>query len=469
MGNLLKDLRYSFRIFKKAPAFAIVILLSLSLGIAATTTIFTVIYGVLLAPPLYKDTNRLVVLWESNQFKGLSRSPVAPATFRDWLESNHSLEDMELVAPGSPVTVTGSELPERANIQYATPGLFRLLGVQPALGRFFVTNEIKSANPVVLSYGFWSRHFAGNSDVAGRQVTINGTAQTIVGVLPRDFHLFDRDTDLWMPIDRPSAESQDRAFRSWLIAVGKLRPGQTLRAAQTEMSFLAQRIAQAHPETNKGWGVKIEPIQEAQFGYWKPILYLLFGIVAFVLLISCANVANLLLGRLTTRNRELCLRASLGASRSRIVKQLLTEGLSLGIVGGIWGLALSLLGNRPLSCCSSCELSSFAIRSDQLARSSVLSGRLCFEWHGCFSKPCAFCLAPQSHGAFKEHNPNDCRTFVPWISRRAGGDRNCFVARAAVWRRVDDQQYAAPSSRRSGLSFPKRGHHANVPRRTKVF
>ena len=344
MGNLLKDLRYSLRMADRKPGFTAVVLFSLALGIAANTTIFSVIYGVLLAPPLYRDVERLAVLWESNKAKGITRSPVAPRTFRDWSETSRSFERLELVAPGSPVTVTGSGLPERANIQYASPGLFQLLGVRPALGRSFAEKEIGSTKPVVLSYGFWLRRYAGDSNVAGQHVTVNGSACTIIGVLPKDFHLFDRDTDLWMPIDRPGAETQERSLRSWLIAVGRLRSGVTLVSAQAEMNVLAQSIAAAHPETNKDWGVSIEPIQEAQFGYWKPILYLLFGIVTFVLMVSCANVASLLLSRLASRNQELYVRASLGATRGRIVQQLLTEGLSLGALGGILGWILAYWG-----------------------------------------------------------------------------------------------------------------------------
>lgn len=344
MRSLLKDLRFSCRMSAKNPGFTTVVLLSLSLGIGAATTIFSVFYEVLLAPSLYRDTQRLVVLWESNTVRGFSKTPVAPANFRDWRENTRSFEGMELVAPGSPVTVTTDELPERANIQYATPGLFSLLGVRPALGKLFPVQQHTSENTVLLGYGFWSRHFNSGSEIIGRQITVNGTAQTVVGVLPKGFHLFDQNTDLWLPIDRPNGASQDRTFRSWLIAVGKLRPDVTLHSAQAEMNFLAQRIAQAHPESNKGWGVRIESLQEAQFGYWKPILYLLSGIVACVLLISCANVANLLLGHLTSRSRELCIRASLGAARSRIVKQLLTEGAFLGVLGGVLGCLLAWWG-----------------------------------------------------------------------------------------------------------------------------
>jgi len=344
MTSIPKDLRYSFRMASGAPAFTAVVLLCIALGVAANATVFSVVYGVLIAPSVYKDSDRLVVLWESNHLKGIPRTAVAPATFRDWREGAHAFEDLELVAPGSPVTVTSCGLPERANIQYATPSLFTLLGLRPAIGRFFLEEELQSANPVVLSYGFWQRRFSRDLNITGQRITINGGLHTIVGVLPRDFHLFDRETDLWMPIDRPGRDTQERSFRSWLIAVGKLRSGQTIRSAQAEMNFLALRIAEAHPDTNKNWGVTVESIEEAQFGSWKPTLFLLFAIVAFVLLISCANVAGLLLGRLTTRKRELCVRASLGAARARIATQLLTEGLFFGACGGLLGWVLAFWG-----------------------------------------------------------------------------------------------------------------------------
>lgn len=342
MGSLLKNLRHMLRMSMRKPGFTAAVLLSFGLGIAANTTIFSVVYGVLLQPPLYRDASRLVVLWESNKAERIT--PVAPATFRDWSENSHSFERLELVAPGSPVTVSGSGLPERANIQYATTGLFTLLGVQPMLGRYFIEEELSSANPVVLSYGFWQRRFAGDSNVTGQPLVINGGVHTIVGILPKDFYLFDHHTDLWMPIERPGPDSQDRSFRSWLIAVARLRSVVSLESAQAEMNAVAHRIAEAHPETNKDWRVKIEPIQEAQSGYWRPILYLLFGLVALVLAISCLNVANLVLGRLADRSRELCVRASLGATRSRIAEQLLTEGLFLGMAGGIIGWILTYWG-----------------------------------------------------------------------------------------------------------------------------
>ncbi len=342
MNNVWQDLRLAYRFLHAPPGVAALSIFSLAVAIAASTTIFSVIYTVLLAPPIFKDANRLAIVWETNRTKRIEKSPVAPATFRDWRESSRSFEDLELVAPGSPVTIAGSSFPERANLQYATPGLFKLLGVQPAIGRFFPDSpEINASAPVMLSYGLWENRYGGDPSIAGRKIIVNGESRTVAGVLPRDFHLFDEDTGIWMPIALPGAQSQDRSFRSWLIAVGKLRPHATLASAQAEMTVLSQRIALANPSSNKDWTAKVEPIQGAQFGDWKGILYPLWGAVIFVLLIACANVANLFLGRLVRRAREISVRAALGATRRRLVLQLLNEGLLIGIIGGGAGVLLT--------------------------------------------------------------------------------------------------------------------------------
>jgi len=345
VGTLLQDFRFACKLFKATPGITILAVISLALAIAASTTIFSVIYTVLLAPPIFKNASRLVVIWESNPAKGILRTPVASATFRDWREGSHTLEGLELVAPGSPVTIAGSGFPERANLQYATPGLFQLLGVQPAVGRFFSeSDEASSTAPVLLSHGLWVRRYAQDASIVGQKIIVNGEVHTVCGVLPRHFHLFDMETDIWMPIALPDARSQDRTFRSWLIAVGKLRPAKTVASAQAELDVLSRRIALANPTSNKDWTARIEPIQEAQFGSWKGILYPLWGAVVFVLLISCVNVANLFLGRLAARASEISLRASLGATRRRLVVQLLNEGLLVGLFGGVLGLLLTEWG-----------------------------------------------------------------------------------------------------------------------------
>lgn len=341
MRILLQDFRFACKLFKASPGATFLAVFSLALAIAGTTTIFSVVHTLLLAPSIFKDSRRLVVIWESNSTKGISKTPVAPATFRDWRENSHAFEGLELVAPGSPVTVTGSGLPERANLQYATPGLFKLLGVHPGAGRFFSDSEADFGSQVLLSYGLWVRRYRSDASIIGRNIVVNGEVRTVCGVLPRDFHLFDMETDIWMPIGLPDARSQDRSFRSWLIAVGRLKQNATVASAQAEMDVLSHRIALANPASNKGWTAKIEPIQEAQFGNWKGILYPLWGAVIFVLLISCANVANVLLGRLTARTREIALRVSLGASRRRLIIQLLNEGVLVGLAGGVIGFLLT--------------------------------------------------------------------------------------------------------------------------------
>ena len=343
MSGVWRDIRFAFRLLLAAPGLAALAVVSLGVAIAANATIFSVIYTVLLAPPVFRDTSRLVVVWESNRAKGIPRTPVAPATFRDWKENGtDAFEGLELVAPGSPVTITGAGLPERANIQYATPGLFRLLGVQPALGRFFAASDETNANaPVLIGYGLWQRRYGGRPSAVDQKIVVNQQVHTIAGILPRDFHLFDMDTDIWIPIGFPDTRSQDRSFRVWLIAIGKLKATETLASAQVEIDVLASRIARAHPDSNKDWGARIQPIQDAQFGQWKDVLYPLWGMVVLVLLIACANVANLFLSRLPARAREISVRASLGATRRRLILQLVNEGILIGFLGGALGLLLT--------------------------------------------------------------------------------------------------------------------------------
>lgn len=342
---LYQDLLYAFRVLRAAPATALVAIASLAVGIGATTTIFSPVHAVLLASPDYKQPNRLVVVWESNPAKGITRTQVAPATFNIWRSQNRSFEQLELVAPGSPVTVTGG-IPERVNIQYFTAGLFPLLGVHPVIGHAPSESDLSQNDPLLVSYGYWQRRFGGVSVFLGQKIIVNGAAHTVAGVLPRDFHLFDEKTDIWLPIRAPDPGSHDFSGRSWLVAVGRLRDGVDINTAQSEMNLLSQKIAQAHPDTNRDWGVRVESIRDAQFGYWKPVLRLLFGAVVFVLLICWANIANLLLGRLPFRNREIATRVSLGADSRRIFLQFLHEGALLGIVGGLLGLLLSAWGGR---------------------------------------------------------------------------------------------------------------------------
>lgn len=216
MASLVENARYALRTLARAPGFASLAIFSLAIAISADTTVFSVFYGTLLAAPAYRDPNRLVVIWETNASKGIASTPVAPATFRDWRESARSFEQLELVAPGSPVTVTGYGFPERANIQYATPDLFKLLGVHPLLGRSFLGSELTSADPIILSYRFWQHRCAGNPRTLGQHMLVNGTPRTVVGILPREFHLFDLDTDI-LDADRSSRPRNPGSFLSTMV------------------------------------------------------------------------------------------------------------------------------------------------------------------------------------------------------------------------------------------------------------
>jgi putative ABC transport system permease protein len=465
---LWHDLRYGFRQFRGAPATAVIAIVSLAIGIGANTTIFSVVHTVLLATPAYKNADRLVVLWESNNAKGIARTPVAPATFLDWRNANHSFEDLQLVAPGSPVTVAGG-LPERVNIQYATPGLFPLLGMQPIIGHAFTESDLDQSDPLVVSYGYWQRRFGANPAAVGQKIVVNGAVHTLAGVLPPDFHLFDETADIWLPVKAPDSGTNDHSFRSWLIAVGRLRPGVKLQAAQSEMDLMSAQIAQAHPDTNKDWGVRVEPIQQAQFGYWKPILGLLFGSVLFVLLICCANVANLLLGRLPARSREVAIRISLGASRGRLVLQLLHEGVLLGTVGGVIGLLLALWGVRLFV--------AFAPPNFPLLHTIAISQSVLFFFlPGNFAvqRPHLLCCASaawlQSAG---------CRTIVridaqhcgtrpaqdqQRLRRRTTGD----FASPAVRRCINAHQHVQASAYRYRISSRESADHADIPYRAQI-
>ena len=227
--------------------------------------------------------------------------------------------------------------------------LFKLLVFNRWSAGFSGLSQHNANAPVILSYGLWQSRYGGDPSMAGRKIIVNGENRIVTGVLPRDFHLFDENTGIWMPIALPDARTEDHSFRSWLIAVGKLKPQATIALAQAEMTVLSQRIALAHPESNNDWTAKVDSIQEAQFGEWKSILYPLWGAVIFVLLIACAMFANLFLGRLVRRAREISVRAALGATRRRLVLQLLNEGLLIGIIGGGgvlltgWGIDLFVL------------------------------------------------------------------------------------------------------------------------------
>jgi len=346
---MYNDLRYAIRTLLKSPGFTSVVILSLALGIGANSTMFSVINAVLLRPLNFREPGRLVVLYEFDQEQARSIRNPALFSFLEWRHNTASFEQMELAVSGlETYTVTGSGEPERLQAQFMSPDLFALLGVSPTVGRSFVSEDLgheASAN-IVISHGLWERRFGKAPDVVGMKFKSGSRFWTVVGVMPRGFWVFPytRDTDFWTalsPTNNPLTSNT-----RWFTIQARLKPGVTLNEAQKEMDVFARRTAQDHPETNKGWGLRVEPLAESYSRGWGEILYLLLGAVGFVLLIACANAAHLLLARAAKRKKEFAIRLSLGAARSRIVQQLLTESVLVAIAAGVLGVLLSLWGIR---------------------------------------------------------------------------------------------------------------------------
>ena len=338
---MLHDLRYSFRLLRKDPGFSVVAVLSLALGIAATTTIFSVVYAGLLRSLPYREPNRLVMLSGVNQARGFEATATTSDVV-DWRAGNHVFEQIEMFLPGSnPVTITAPGLPERVKYQYVTEGLFPMLGTQPVLGRVFTPDDRERG--IVISFGYWQRRFQGDPAALGQKLTIGGEAYSVIGVLPANFHLGGGDADIWRSISFSDSNLLSRQTR-WLHAAARLKPGVTLDQVRAEMQTIAGRLEAEYPATNKGWSVKITPLHEALWGFLRVDLYPLLGAVGFILLIACANVASLMLARSAGRARETAVRAALGAKRWRMIRQLHCDGIVLSLIGGIAGVLMAAWG-----------------------------------------------------------------------------------------------------------------------------
>ncbi|HSB12434.1 MAG TPA: ABC transporter permease [Blastocatellia bacterium] len=350
MANLGQDLRFAIRLLLKNPGFSAVAILALALGIGANTAIFSVVDAVLFRPLPFAHPDRLVAVWERDLKKGGDHESVMAGNYLDWRNRSQVFEQMAAHAGGS-VNLTGMAEPERIRAARVSAGLFQLLGVQPEAGRLFLNDEDQPGHPrvVVISNHLWKGRFGGDPEVVGRSITLNNQDYEVVGVMPAEFQLpLNEDSEVWTPLVFTPEELTLRNSH-YLKVVGRLKPGASMDQASSEMATIASQLEREYPKSNEGTGAAIFPLHSEIVGDLRKPLLIFLGAVAFILLIACANVANLMLSRAAARQREIAVRVALGASRWRLVRQMLIESVVLGLAGGAAGLLLALWGIEFLS------------------------------------------------------------------------------------------------------------------------
>jgi putative ABC transport system permease protein len=350
LENFFQDVRFGARMLRKNPGFTFFAVAVLAIGIAANSAIFSIADAVLIRPLPYGDAARLVIVWEDASAYGFPKNTPAPGNFTDWRTHNQVFTDMAATSYGKSFALTGQGNPERLEGRRMTANLLSVLGVSPALGRDFrPEDDVPGAAPVaILSHGLWLRRFGGDPQIIGKEIWLDYEKTVVVGVMPRGFQFPDREAEIWTPARFPKDELTNHGSH-YLHVVARLKPGVSLAAANADLAVIAKQIEKQYPEANAKLGAFAVPLREQLSGDVRPALLMLVGAVCFVLLIACANVANLLLSRAAGRRRELTMRLTLGATRGRIIQQMLTESLLLALLAGCAGLLLSIFATQFLA------------------------------------------------------------------------------------------------------------------------